>query len=173
MNVTLQEDCGIIVPGIAPPFFCLLSLLIFLTRLGQNGILFDAAHLNRAFDRSNKNRIFETKSYTPSRIYVMLDPNADNNGTASNSAVASCFWAPPTNPRIIRRDNSGIEYEREFVMPYPRLIMLGMDVSSSSSGRDKDNLVLAHIRKIRNMKQYAKVPIIYVPVSSSKNDYLC
>lgn len=128
--------------------------------------MFDIAHLNRAFDRSNKNRIFETKSYTPSRIYVMLDPNADNNGTASDSAVASCFWAPPNNPRIIRRDDM-LEYEREFAMPYPRLVMLGMDVSSSSSGRDKDNLVLSHIRKIRNMKQYAKVPIIYVPVSTT------
>jgi hypothetical protein len=93
----------------------------------------------------------------------MLDPNADNNGVASNSAVASCFWAPAETPKLIRKENQ-IQFEKEFTMPYPRLVLLGMDVSSSSSGKDKDNLVLSHIRKIRSMKQYAKVPIIYVPV---------
>jgi len=146
VNTTLQEDCGIIVPG-------------------QGGILFDIAHLNRAFNRSDKNRMFKTKSYTPPRIYVMLDPNADNNGSASNSAVVSCFWAPPEAPRLIRReDGADASLEREFTMHERRLVLLGIDVTAASAGRDKDNLVLSHIRHIRNMKQYAKVPIIYVPV---------
>lgn len=143
---TAQEDCGIIVPG-------------------MNGVIFDQKQLTKAFDIKDSNRVFDSHSYQPARIYVAIDPNADGKGGASNTAVWSCFWAPPAKPRTKTIDygngNSGTV--KEFVMREPRLVLLGMDLTSETSSGSKDRLVLNHIKKIRNIPMYSKTVIILIP----------
>lgn len=125
IGITLQEDCGMVVPG-------------------SDGVIFDPSQLRQVFDLKNRNMIFDEEYYVPPRIYVLSDPNADGN---SNTTVFSCFWAPP-------RLNGG---------GFDRLVMLGLDVQKTSTSAQKDALILTHIKTIRNMGDYAKVPIIFVP----------
>ena len=125
INITLQEDAGVIVPG-------------------SDGVIFDSVQLKHIFNTRNPDMIFGTteleRDFVPNRIYVFSDPNADG---ASNTTVFSCFMAPP-------RDKGGFE----------RMVMLGIDVQKTFGGNSKDKLILTHIKTIREMNQYSKVPIL-------------
>jgi hypothetical protein len=111
---------------------------------GSNGVIFDATQLKQTFDVKNPDMIFgnteQERDFVPERIYVFSDPNADG---ASNTTVFSCFMAPP-------RDKGGFE----------RMVMLGLDVENTYGGHSKDALLLTHIKTIRQMAQYSKVPIL-------------
>lgn len=125
INITAQEDAGMIVAG-------------------AGGVIFDPDQIRQLFDLSNKDMLFEDMDFIPSRIYVISDPNADGE---SNTTCFSCFWAPP-------RDDKG---------GFDRLVILGIDVQKTTTSSQKDLLVLNHIKAIRMMQRYAKVPIIFVP----------
>jgi hypothetical protein len=123
VSLTMQEDCGIIVPG-------------------ADGCIFDPDHLAAAFDLSNPDMIFDDPTYVPNRIYLLSDPNADGD---SNTTVFSCFLAPP-------RPKGGFE----------RLVMLGLDVLRTMGGEEKDAMIIRHVKTIRNMAPYSRVPILAV-----------
>jgi hypothetical protein len=140
ISITLQEDCGIVVAG-------------------TGGVIFDPDHLRLAFDKKNPDMVFgddkgdenPDNNYVPPRIYILSDPNADGD---SNTTVFSCFWAPP-------RGEKGA---------FDRLVMLGLDVQKTRGGYEKDNLILNHVKRIRSMKQYARVPIVAV-FENNTGDY--
>jgi len=125
-SITMQEDCGIIVPGL-------------------DGTIFDHDLLRIAFNYKDSHLKFNDPHFIPPRIYVTSDPNADGK---SDSAVVSGYWAPP------RSLNEGGGYDR--------WVVLGVDILHTF-GSEQDAMVLAHIKHIRNLKKFAKVPIIYVP----------
>jgi hypothetical protein len=113
---------------------------------GTNGVIFDPEHLRDAFNIKNPDMVFDEPLFVPERIFLCSDPNAD--GT-SNTTVFTCFWAPP------RKDKTGGANK-------PRMVMLGLDVKKTRGGTQKDNMILNHIKRIRQTSLYSKVPIIAV-----------
>lgn len=103
---------------------------------------FDSKHVNELFDLSDPKRKHCT-AVSPKRIYVACDPNAFGE---SRSSMVSGYWLP-----------------YDATHPYGRFVVIGMDLMDTKLPSEIDEMILNHIKSIRQQQYYSKVPIIFIP----------